>query len=195
VIRTAVLFVLTLAGTACAPDPATEAGAGPERIDCGVPNCSLRLPPGVMPVAADGTARRVLEHAATGVRMEVRVLETTPTESDAIPAELARLLDREEARLAPAVRFSQPPQGPLGIVVRGVSGTLQEGTDVGPGAEGGYGLEPESSGPVRVQLLSYTSPATGRVLLLRARAPEPQWSTAWSGLGAVTRDVRLEEGF
>ena len=111
-IRTAVLFVLTLAGTACAPDPATEAGAGPERIDCGVPNCSLRLPPGVMPVAADGTARRVLEHAATGVRMEVRVLETTPTESDAIPAELARLLDREEARLAPAVRFSQPPRGP-----------------------------------------------------------------------------------
>ena len=195
--RTGVLL-LTLAAAACAPDPAPEATSAPQRIDCGVQDCSLQLPPGVVPVAAGDDARRVLEHTATGVRMDVRVLETEPTDPAGIPAGLARLLDREAARLTPAVRFSQPPQGPLGIVVRGVSGTLQEGpgrTAIGPSAGDGDSAEPDSSGTVRVQLLTYTSPATGRVLVLRASGSEPQWSRGWPDLRAVTRDLRLEEGF
>ncbi|MDZ7825083.1 MAG: hypothetical protein U5R48_02430 [Gammaproteobacteria bacterium] len=124
--RTGVLL-LTLAVAACAPDPAPEATSAPQRIDCGVPDCSLHLPVGSGSGPAGDDALLVLEHAATGMRMEVRVLETEPTDPAGIPARLARLLDREATRLAPAVRFSQPPQGPLRIVVRGVSGTLQEG--------------------------------------------------------------------
>lgn len=188
--RTAILlatFVLAAAG--CAPAPVPEGDATESRrIDCGVPHCSLRLPPGVVAITVRDDDRRVLEHRATGVRMHVRVLETEPVEPGGIPSRLARLLDREAARLAPAVRFSQPPQGPLGIVVRSVSGTLQDGRD--PTAE--QGTAPQ---PVRMQLLTFTSPATGRVLVLRAAGSEPQWSRAWPELRAVTRDLRLEAGF
>jgi hypothetical protein len=194
--RSQLLLLLALAAAACTPDPLPETGTAPERIGCGVPHCSLHLPAGVIPVGTDDDALRVLEHAATGVRMQVRVLESAPSEPAGIAPELARLLDREEARLAPAVRFSQPPQGPLGIVVRGVSGTLQQDpgrTAIDPGANRGAGRQPAA--PVRVQLLSYASPATGRVLVLRARGAEPQWSLAWPELGNVARDIRLEEGF
>jgi hypothetical protein len=138
---------------ACSVDGPAPRDPGTGPVACGPRDCLLPRPAGAR-VQNEGDAPQFLDRA-TGARLTVERLDLG-NDADV----LAALLDREAADLGLVARFEQPPQGPAGIVVRGVSGQRAPAP--------GQLLDPD---PVRVRLVTFTNPATGHVLVLRIEGP------------------------
>lgn len=169
-LRAAPLLILCLT-VGCA----TSARA-PGSISCGVPHCALIMAPGLRTEETDGTLAIV--HDPTGARVDVEQFGTRRREDVDV------FLDAERRALALAATWGQPLAETHGFEVRGVTGQ----TPPPPGVF----LDTD---PEKLWLATYRNPATGSVLVLRARAAASVWDEAWAVLAPVLTRVVLTEDF
>lgn len=174
--RAAGLLLITgLAGCVQDPVPVASERTGPVR--CAPTDCLLPRPAGLRVQNEDGAPQFV--DPATGARITVERFDLRDD-----PERATRLLDAEAEDLGLVARFTQPPTGPFGILVRGISGQRAGASAVS--------IDPD---PIRVRLLVFENPATDHVLVLRAEGPASAFAAPGSPLDAVLDGVRLGPGF